>query len=236
MTRVLIVDDEPFARAGIRMLLSDRPDLEVVGEAHDGEQALELCQKLEPDVVVMDLQLPDLGGAEVTQRIRSRPGPDGRSSGPAVLALTSLGLAESLLPVLQAGATGYVLKDSPETIPDAVRAVASGRGWLDTAAVPAVISEAVRGPLNVSFGGARLAQLTSRERQVLTLAAQGYGNGQIAKELFICETTVKSHMSSVLLKLGVQDRTQAVILLLQSRETPASSARRSPNGARSGVP
>ncbi len=214
MTRVLIVDDEPFARAGIRMLLSGCEDLEVVGEARSGEQALELCRELAPDVVVMDLHLPGLSGAETTQRIRARSGPDG---GPAVLAVTSLGLEESLLPALQAGAAGYVHKDSPETIADAVRAVASGKGWLDTSAVPVVISEVVRGPLRTSFADSRLAQLTSREREVLALAAQGYSNGQIAEELFIGATTVKSHMSSVLLKLGVQDRTQAVIIFLKDQ-------------------
>lgn len=136
-TRVLLVDDEAFARSAIRLLLSASPDLSVIGEAHNGEQALRLCRELSPDVVVLDLHLPDLSGAQVAWQLRAQH--PGRPT-PAILALTSLGIDESLDPALRAGVAGYVLKDSPDTLVAAVKAVALGSGWLDPAAVPRLIA------------------------------------------------------------------------------------------------
>lgn len=194
--RVVIADDHPVVRQGLWTFLSSRNGITVVGEAATGEQAVARAARLRPDVVLMDLVLPDGGGIKAIERIRARD-PD-----VAVIVLTSFAGDDQVLPAVRAGAAGYLLKDvEPSELERAIRAAARGHALLD----PAVTSRVLR-----KVSQPRAAErLTPREREVLALLGQGRSNREIARELVVAEKTVKTHVSSVLAKLGLADRTQA---------------------------
>lgn len=198
--RVLVVDDHPVVRAGIVGLLAGEPDLDVIGEAGDGEQACTMAAELRPDVVLMDLRMPVLDGAAATERILAAV-PSAR-----VVVLTTYETDADILRAVEAGATGYLLKDTPrDDLVAAVRAVAGG----ETVLAPSVARRLVRG---VRTAGERL---TARELEVLRAVARGGSNAQIGAELFISEATVKTHLLRVFTKLGVDDRTRAVTVALE---------------------
>ena len=210
MIRILIVDDHPLVRAGLAGLLQ-AADLQVVGAAADGEQAVRLSAELAPDVVLMDLSMPGLDGAEATRRIRSR------CPGVQVAVLTSSSDGERVWDALDAGAVGYLLKDSePAQLREAVRAVSRGESPLDPRAARSMLE--ARRPEKAVSG------LTERERQVLSLIAQGRANKQIARSLGISEPTVKAHVTSIFHRIGVTDRTSAA-LWAQRNLSPDRSSR-----------
>lgn len=191
--RVLLVDDHPVVRAGI---LGSEPDIEVVGEAGTGKEALRVAAALLPDVVLMDLRMPDMDGVEATRALRERENP------PRVVILTTYDTDADILRAVEAGATGYLLKDAPrQELAEAVRAAARGQ---------TVLSPPVAAKLVSRMRGADAAALTSREIDVLGLVARGLTNGQIGRALLIAEATVKTHLLRAFAKLGVDDRTAAV--------------------------
>jgi len=197
-TRILITDDHGVVRQGLRMFLSLEPDLEVVGEASNGREALALARELRPDVVLMDLLMPVMDGIEATQAIRSEL-PEVE-----VIALTSVLEDTSVSGAVRAGAIGYLLKDTDsEELKRAIQAAAEGRVHLAPEAAARLMRE-VRAPESPE-------ELTEREAEVLRLVARGHANKQIASSLFVSEKTVKAHVSSILMKLGVQSRTQAAL-------------------------
>jgi NarL family two-component system response regulator LiaR len=197
-TRILITDDHGVVRQGLRMFLSLDPDLEVVGEAENGREALALARELEPDVVLMDLLMPVMDGIEATEAIRSEL-PEVE-----VIALTSVLEDASVTGAVKAGAIGYLLKDTDaDELRRAIKAAAEGRVHLAPEAAARLMRE-VRAPESPE-------QLTQRETEVLKLVARGKANKQIASSLFVSEKTVKAHVSSILMKLGVQSRTQAAL-------------------------
>ena len=204
--RVLLVDDQAMIRAGFKLLVDNQPDLEVVGEAETGDQAIERCKELAVDVVLMDVQMPDMDGIKATELLTAD------QSVPAkVLIVTTFQRDDYLFDALRAGASGFLLKTAPpEELVQAIRIVADGRSLLDPAVTGRVISQfAGTGPrVNRSD---RLDELTERERDVLERLAEGLSNAEIAEVLFVGEATVKTHVSNVLTKLGLRDRVQAVV-------------------------
>jgi DNA-binding NarL/FixJ family response regulator len=200
---VLIADDQPIARAGFRSVLGAAPRIEVVGEAADGEEAVELARRLRPDVVLMDIRMPRLDGIEATREL----------PGAKVLILTTFGLDEYIVEALRAGASGFLLKDAPvDELVGAIRAVAAGEAQLSPTVTRRLLDQvAHRLPSPVTATADGLAELTPREREVLQLMAGGLTNAEIAGALFVSEPTVKTHVSSVLSKLGLRSRIQAVI-------------------------
>jgi DNA-binding NarL/FixJ family response regulator len=203
--RVLVADDQAMVRAGFRMLLASEPDLEVVGEAADGLQAVRLAAELDPSVVLMDIRMPVLDGLEAMRRILAAD-PAAR-----VLVLTTFDLDEYVYEALRAGASGFVLKDDPpEQLIAAVRTVAAGDALLSPSVTRRVIDRFARSPLGTP--PAALRELTDREREVLARLARGLSNAEIGAELFITEATVKTHVTHLLQKLGLRDRVQAVVL------------------------
>ncbi|MEV0359794.1 response regulator transcription factor [Nocardia sp. NPDC050697] len=204
-TRLLIADDHGAIRAGLRMILDAEPDLEVVGEAADGEVAVAQARALRPDVVLMDIRMPGTDGIGATERITA----DGSAR---VLVLTTFDLDDYVFGALRAGAAGFVLKSvSGAALVQAVRAVAAGDGVLAPEVTRSVMAAAARGGA-APAGPPGLADLTERERDVLACLGEGLSNAQIAGRLFIGETTVKTHVSRVLTKLGVRSRVQAAIV------------------------
>jgi DNA-binding NarL/FixJ family response regulator len=201
--RVLIADDQALVRSGFRMIIEARDDLEVVGEAEDGDEAARLAAELEPDVVLMDVRMPEVDGIEATRRIVSS-GAETR-----VLVLTTFDLDEYVYASVRAGASGFLLKDvRPEDLVDAIRLVAEGNALLGPTVTRRLLEHFADGqPGNVKAIGA----LTEREQEILQLVAHGLSNAEVAAKLFLSEATVKSHVSSILRKLGVRDRVQAVI-------------------------
>ncbi|RLC98281.1 MAG: DNA-binding response regulator [Chloroflexi bacterium] len=195
--RVLLADDHPALRLGLRVLLERAPDVELVGEAEDGEEALALIEKLQPDVVVLDCELPEMEGVEVAQEIRRRDLPV------RVLALSSYDDERYVRGMLDAGAVGYLLKDeAPQAIVAAVRAAARGEGYF---------SPAVAAKVTAWSRGERPGGLTEREVEVLTLVAEGLPNKQIASQLQVAERTVNFHVSNILHKLGAASRVEATV-------------------------
>ena len=212
--RLLVVDDHPVVRQGLRTFLETRPGFEVVGEAGDGEAAIAEAARLRPDVILMDLVMPGVDGLQAIARIRAAE-PAAR-----ILVLTSFASADQVLPALRAGAAGYLLKDAaPGEVETAIRAVHRGEGLLDPAVTATVLAEVAGGadrpsPNASDQSGAAdpgYASLTPREREVLGLLGRGLSNAAIARELFVAEKTVKTHVSSILAKLRLADRTQAAL-------------------------
>jgi DNA-binding NarL/FixJ family response regulator len=212
--KVLIVDDQALVRAGFRMILESEPDIEIVGEAEDGLQAVEVSAELRPDVVLMDIRMPNLDGLEATRRILERPGETAR-----VLMLTTFDLDEYVYEALRAGASGFMLKDTPpEQLVSAIQVVASGDALLSPTITRRVIEEFIRRPPTsiATQPSPRLAELTARELEVLGFMARGLSNAEIAKDLFVSETTVKTHVARILMKLDLRDRVQAVVFAYET--------------------
>jgi DNA-binding NarL/FixJ family response regulator len=212
--RVLIADDQPLLRTGFRMILEAEPDLEVVGEAADGVEAVERARFLRPDVVLMDIRMPNLDGVEATRRLTSGQLP----RAPRVLILTTFNLDEYVFEALRAGASGFLLKDvPPDELVAGIRVVAAGDALLAPAVTRRLLDRiATRLPTTEPATTAALQSLTEREREVLKLLARGLSNAEIAKEFVVSETTVKTHVAHVLQKLGVRDRVQAVVLAYET--------------------
>jgi DNA-binding NarL/FixJ family response regulator len=207
--RVLIADDQALMRTGFRMILDAQDDIEVVGEAIDGADAIRQFEKLEPDVVVMDVRMPTMDGIEATRRLSALERPA------RVLILTTFDLDEYVYEALRAGASGFLLKDRPpEELVAAIRVIAAGEALLAPSVTRRLIEEFARRAPVAKPG--ELDQLTEREREVLVLMARGLSNAEIAKALFVAETTVKTHVGRVLHKLELRDRAQAVVLAYES--------------------
>ncbi len=207
--RVLVVDDQQMVRAGFALILSAEPDIDVIGEASDGEQALRLARTLRPDVVLMDIRMPGMNGIDATRRLA------GAESGKVVI-LTTFDEDDYLFEALRAGAIGFLLKNcSPEQLVEAIRVTAGGAALLAPAVTGRVIAEFARRPAP-HRAAAELGSLTERERDVLRHMARGLSNAEIADRLYLSEATVKTHVTRILAKLGARDRVQAVIVAYES--------------------
>ena len=214
--RLMVVDDQPLLRTGFRMILAAERDMTVVGEAGDGVEAVREVARLRPDVVLMDIRMPNMDGVEATRRITASAGP----VGPRVLILTTFDLDEYVFAAIRAGASGFLLKDvPPEELAAAIRVVASGDALLAPSVTRRLLDRFAELP---SAGGSAarqapgLADLTERELEVFTLIGRGLSNGEIAERLVLGETTVKTHVSRVFAKLDVRDRVQAVVLAYET--------------------
>jgi DNA-binding NarL/FixJ family response regulator len=210
MTTIVIVDDQALIREGFRSLLDSEPDLSVIGIAEDGAKGLALARSLRPDVVVMDIRMPEMDGLEATRQIRADP----ELSGTQVLILTTYELDEYLFEALRAGASGFLLKDVPvNELRNAIRIVAAGDSLLSPSVTRSLIQEFVRTPQPTSITKAAgvMTSLTARELDITRLVAQGLTNGEIAEELVLSHATVKTHLSRILSKLDLRDRVQLVI-------------------------
>ena len=202
--RVLVADDQPLVRGGFRMILDERPDLELIGEAADGEEAIRLASELEPDVILMDVRMPNLDGVEATRRLVAN------GTRARILVLTTFDLDEYVYAAVQAGASGFLLKDvQPTELVDAIRVVAAGNSLFGPAATRRLVERFAHE--QQAPNSERLDELTEREREILRLLAQGNSNAELAERLYLSEATIKTHVSAVLRKLGVRDRVQAVI-------------------------
>lgn len=207
--RLVIADDQAVIRAGLRMIIDNEPDMSVVGEAGTGSEAIEVSGRTSPDVVLMDIRMPDVNGIEATRRLTGAEG-----DGPAVLVLTTFDDDENVFGSLKAGAAGFLLKDAePETLLGAIRAVAAGEALVDPSVTRRLIDRWVDlEDASPVLRDAETLGLTDRETEVLVLLARGLSNRDIADRLFLSQATIKTHVSSLLGKLGVQSRVQAVIL------------------------
>ena len=212
--RVFLADDHPVVRQGLRTFLESRPGIEVVGEAGDGDAVVTEVERLHPDVVLMDLVMPGGGGIPAIRRIRDRA-PDTR-----VVVLTSFASDDQVIPAVQAGAAGYLLKDvEPSGLEAAIRLVHDGEALLD----PQIAGRVMEQVAHPAPGG-DLASLTPREREVLELLGRGLSNRELADTLVVSEKTVKTHVSNILMKLGVHDRTQAALLAVRAGLVDAGEA------------
>ncbi|MDQ1617322.1 MAG: hypothetical protein QOJ60_3261 [Actinomycetota bacterium] len=210
--RVMVVDDQALVRAGFRMILEAEPDLVVAGEAADGEQAVALIETCRPDVILMDVRMPGVDGIEATERILR----GSRDTPAKVIMLTTFDMDEYVYDALRAGASGFLLKDvPPEQLVDGIRAVVSGEALLSASITKRMIEVYLDRP-PVADPPAALGSLTPREREILVLLGNGRSNLEIAELLVVSETTVKTHVARVLMKLGLRDRVQAVIFAYES--------------------
>jgi DNA-binding NarL/FixJ family response regulator len=220
--RVLLADDQTLVRSGFRALLERTAGIEVVGEASDGAEALELVRSTRPDVVLMDIRMPHIDGLEATRRIAS----DRRLTGVRVIILTTFDHDEYVFDALHAGASGFLLKDvEPDDLRAAVSVVSAGEALLAPSVTRQLIAEFVSQPGRQRHSPAELSELTDRERQVMALVAGGLSNEEIAERLVISPATAKTHVSRILLKLDARDRAQLVVLayetgLVRARTTP----------------
>jgi DNA-binding NarL/FixJ family response regulator len=207
--RVLVADDQSMVRAGFRMLLTGEQDIEVVAEASNGREAVAMAERFNPAVVLMDIRMPEIDGLEATRRILAA------NQAARILILTTFGLDEYLYEALRAGASGFVLKDDPaEQLISAVRTVAAGNALLSPAITKRVIRQFTR--ITRPAPPKELGELTEREHEILRLIATGLSNAEIGRGLYISETTVKTHVTHILQKLGLRDRVQAVVLAYQA--------------------
>lgn len=210
--RVLVADDQALLRAGFRLILAGEPDLEVVGDVADGNQAIEAARRLRPDVILMDIRMPGLDGLEATRRITTSSAP-----APRVIILTTYDLDQYVFEALEAGASGFLLKDTPaEELINAVRVVAAGEALLAPSVTRRLIEEFARRRSTQPRADDRIKRLTEREVQVLTLLSNGLSNHEIAAELFLGESTVKTHVARIFSKLEARDRVQAVVIAYES--------------------
>jgi DNA-binding NarL/FixJ family response regulator len=209
MIRVLVADDQSMVRAGFRLLLSNEQDIEVVAEARDGREAVDKAARFQPTVVLMDIRMPELDGLEATRRILAT------DDAARILILTTFDLDEYVYEALRAGASGFVLKDDPpEQLLAAIRTVAGGDALLSPAITKRVIKQFTRIPRPAP--PKEFDELTAREQEILRLIAGGLSNAEIGEQLYITETTVKTHVTHILQKLGLRDRVQAVVLAYQT--------------------
>ena len=212
-TRVALVDDQPLIRTGLRTMLEHGGDMEIVGEADDGEKAVALVQRARPDVVLMDIRMPVLDGIQATRRITSDPAL-GRVR---VLVLTTFDLDDYVYAAIRAGASGFLLKDArPEDILSAVRVVAAGEALLAPSVTRRLIEEFARRPEPAPEPAPELAALTEREREVLALVGRGLSNAEIAERLYVSPATAKTHVSHIMTKVYARDRAQLVVMAYES--------------------
>jgi DNA-binding NarL/FixJ family response regulator len=211
MIRVLVADDQALVRGGLVAMLDAQDDIEVVGEAADGGAAVDEALRLRPDVVLMDVRMPNVDGIEATRRLAAHPG------APRVLVLTTFDLDEYAYESLRAGAGGFLLKDAPPArLADAVRTIAAGESLLAPAVTRRLVERFVRRPPPDTVRRETFAELTERELEVLKLVARGLANTEIAATLYVSEATVKTHITRILSKLGLRDRVQVVVLAYES--------------------
>jgi DNA-binding NarL/FixJ family response regulator len=212
--RVLIVDDQSLVRAGFRMILDAEPGIDVVGEASNGLEGVLAARETKPDVVLMDIRMPEVDGLEATRRLLDADG----TGGPKVLILTTFDLDEYVYEALRAGASGFMLKDTPpERLVEAIRVVAGGDALLSPTITRRVIEEFLRRPpASARTPPPELEELTARELEMLRYIARGLSNAEIAKAAFVSETTVKTHVARILMKLRLRDRVQAVVFAYET--------------------
>jgi DNA-binding NarL/FixJ family response regulator len=211
--RVLIADDQAMVRTGLSLILRPYEDIEIVGEASDGHEAVEAARRLRPDVVLMDVRMPRMDGIEATRRLLAA----GVSHRPRVLVLTTFDLDEYVYDALRAGAGGFMLKDEPpDRLLAGIRIVAAGDALLAPTVTKRLIEELVRRPTPERFDGAALADLSAREREILEQLARGRSNDEIAGELVLSRATVKTHVGNLFMKLDLRDRAQAVVFASES--------------------
>ena len=211
--RVLIADDQAMVRAGLSLILRPYDGIEIVGEASDGQEAVEASRRLRPDVVLMDVRMPRMDGIEATRQLLAA----GAGHHPRVLVLTTFDLDEYVYDALRAGAGGFMLKDEPpERLLAGIRIVAAGEALLAPTVTRRLIEEFVRRPAPASLDGSRLADLTEREREVLEQLARGRSNDEIAQDLYLSRATVKTHVGNIFIKLDLRDRAQAVVFAYES--------------------
>jgi DNA-binding NarL/FixJ family response regulator len=210
--RVLLADDEAMVRGGFRMILESEEGIEVVGEADDGERAVHETERLRPDVVVMDIQMPGKDGVAATREIISR-----LADPPRMLVVTTFDVDEYVYEALRAGASGFLLKNSPpEELARAIRVLAAGESLLSPSITRRLIEDVASRPRAPSAPPPAIAELTDREREVLILVARGLSNAEIAERIVVSIGTVKTHVARLLMKLGLRDRVQAVVLAYES--------------------
>ena len=211
MIRVMLVDDQAMVRTGFRMILEAEADLTVVGEAIDGRDAVDMVERARPDVILMDVRMPNMNGIEACRRICTTDEPA------RVMMLTTFDLDDYVHTALRAGASGFLLKDAPpEQLVDAIRVIAAGDALLAPSVTQTLIDEIARRPVGQPDAFPGIAELTERELDVIRLMACGMSNGEIAKDLYLGEATIKTHVGRILAKLGARDRVQAVVAAYES--------------------
>ena len=229
---VLLADDQALVRGGLRLIVNTQDDMQVVGEASDGREAIQLARRLRPDVVLMDIRMPHLNGLEATRQLSS----DQTLAATRLLILTTFDLDAYVYEALRAGASGFLLKDAPpEQLAEAIRIVARGDALLAPSITRRLIERFLRQPVLAPAGSKPLDQLTTREREVLELIAHGLSNSEIAARLYLTEATVKTHVAHIYRKLGLRDRAQAVVYAHEAglAGTPADNEQETPSSLES---